>query len=76
MLSLDAMLKSVADAREWSDVVHRCAWCGRIATARGEWVLRPIDAAQLTTDGMCPTCGARALREIVARHLRDSQLAA
>ncbi len=76
MPALDALLKLAATTPDWETVIHRCAWCGRIRTEHGAWVLRPVDASAATTDGMCPSCGRRALTEVGNRQRRRLGLAA
>ena len=76
MSALDALLKLAASTPDWRTIIHRCAWCGRVQTERGDWVMRPIDASAVTTDGMCPPCGTRALGEVGIRQLRRERLAA
>jgi len=61
LIDLDAMLKSAAEA-DWTDVVRRCAWCGRVADQQGRYrVATLVDASTVFTDGMCPPCGARGM---------------
>jgi hypothetical protein len=76
MPALDALLRLAATNPDWETVIHRCAWCGRIRTERGAWVFRPVDASAVTTDGMCPSCGTRALSEVGNRQLRRLRRAA
>jgi len=76
-LTLDSELKRAAEQADWSRVVHRCAWCKRVADAQGEYVLpRELDADTVVTDGMCPACGTRALALLARRRLDREQLAA
>jgi DNA-directed RNA polymerase subunit RPC12/RpoP len=75
MPPLDSFLKVVADEPNWARVVHRCAWCGRV-NERGQWVQRPLAASQVTTDGMCPACGRRALAQLASRRPRPTSRAA
>jgi hypothetical protein len=64
---LDTLLKSAA-AADWTHVVHRCAWCGRVADRHGRYrMVAVVDASAVCTDGMCPTCGARGLAAIRQR---------
>jgi hypothetical protein len=66
-LDLDALLKSAAEA-DWTQVVHRCAWCGRIADRHGRYHMATVlDASVVCTDGMCPACGARGLAAVRRR---------
>ena len=78
MMPLDALLKNAAEAPDWTSVVHRCAWCGRVTNARGEWVhLRVVGTEEcVATDGMCPRCGARALAQIARRKIANADRAA
>lgn len=76
MSTLDVLLRLAADTPDWGKVRHRCAWCGRVQNDRGEWVMRPIDASAVTTDGMCPACGSRNLAQVGMRTLRRVSLAA
>jgi hypothetical protein len=58
---LDFLLKAAAEA-DWTDVVRRCAWCGRIADQHGRYrVATVVDASTVFTDGMCPRYGARGM---------------
>lgn len=67
MDALDAMLKTAAEA-DWTHVVQRCAWCGRIADEHGNYVVaRLVDASTVFTDGMCPPCGHKALATLAGR---------
>jgi hypothetical protein len=66
--TLDDMLKRAADVDGWTQVVRRCAWCGRTIDAQGEHVavaLRPGDS--VVTDGMCAACGTKALAHLASR---------
>jgi hypothetical protein len=76
MPSLDELLRFAADEPDWTRVVHRCAWCGRVATGGGRWVMRPLDLSAVTTDGMCPPCGRRNLAQVSRRQLRRARPAA
>jgi hypothetical protein len=76
MSGLDAFLRVAASESAWTRVVHRCAWCGRVANGRGQWTRRAIPAGEVTTDGMCPACGAQALAQVTARRQRGASLAA
>jgi len=68
MHTLDTMLKRAAKADQWTNVVHRCAWCQRVVNERGEYaVVAALDAGVVVTDGMCPPCGTRALAQIASR---------
>jgi hypothetical protein len=70
MPALDSLLKVAAEA-EWTRVVQRCAWCGRVANERGQYgVAVVVDADTVFTDGMCPACGARALASLADRRAR------
>ena len=71
MASLDARLEDAATAAGWTQVVHRCAWCGGVADAYGEYsATRSVSPSAVVTDGMCPPCGTRALAHLTARRLR------
>jgi hypothetical protein len=74
--TLDMLLKLAAHTPDWGRVIHRCAWCGRVLNDRGEWVMRPIDASAVTTDGMCAACGSRNLAQVGMRAVRRMSLAA
>ncbi len=76
MPALDTLLRLAATTLDWETVIHRCAWCGHIRAEHGAWVLRPVDASAVTTDGMCPTCGMRALTAVRNRQPRRLPLAA
>ena len=66
-LDLEALLKSAAEAR-WTDVVRRCAWCGRVADRHGRYQkIALVDANAVYTDGMCPPCGTRGLAQVRRR---------
>jgi hypothetical protein len=70
MSTLDALLRSAARATNWdAGVVHRCAWCGRVRTPSGAYAVAPLrlPANVAVTDGMCPTCGEAALRDLTTR---------
>ena len=68
---LEARLRRASAADNWSQVIHRCAWCKRVFDADGtRTVIVPIDDTIVATDGMCPPCGARALAQVAARHNR------
>jgi DNA-directed RNA polymerase subunit RPC12/RpoP len=76
-LTLESELKRAAAEADWSRVVHRCAWCKRIADAHGHYVLAlEPEESTVITDGMCPPCGTRALAKLTARRLADQPLAA
>jgi hypothetical protein len=69
---LDAMLRRSTAVDNWSQVIHRCAWCRRVSDENGAYGnIVAIDTARVATDGMCPACGARALRQIAARRARS-----
>ncbi len=68
MEGLDEMLKRAARADGWTKVVHRCAWCRRRINAPGsEAELTSLEPTVVVTDGMCPTCGSKALAAIAHR---------
>jgi DNA-directed RNA polymerase subunit RPC12/RpoP len=76
-LTLESELKRAAAEVDWSRVVHRCAWCKRVADAQGYYVASVgLDEATVMTDGMCPACGVRALAKLTARRLAREPLAA
>jgi hypothetical protein len=73
---LETLLTNAATATNWSNVVHRCAWCGRVARPDGSYsVPTQIGPATVASDGMCSSCGARALSEIAARRSANSRAA-
>jgi hypothetical protein len=73
--ALETLLANAATASRWSSVVHRCAWCGRVARPDGSYAPpRRIGPATVVSDGMCSSCGARALREIAARRTLQARL--
>ena len=70
-IDLNAVLKSAAEA-EWTNVVRRCAWCGRVSDRQGRY--RPVtvvDPSKVYTDGMCPPCGAQGLVDVRRRGRRQ-----
>jgi DNA-directed RNA polymerase subunit RPC12/RpoP len=76
-LTLEPELKRAASEADWTRVVHRCAWCKRIADGRGEYVSsRELEDDTVVTDGMCPPCGTRALALVAARRRTREDLAA
>jgi hypothetical protein len=76
-LTLEAELKRAAAAVDWSHVVHRCAWCRRVADPQGHYVTSDnLDESTVITDGMCPTCGTRALAVLATRRLARERPAA
>jgi len=76
-LTLDLELKRAADEVDWSRVVHRCAWCKRIADAHGRYVSsRALAEDTVVTDGMCPPCGRGALAQLAKRRPSRERLAA
>jgi hypothetical protein len=68
MDDLDTLLKRAAEAKNWPNVLHRCAWCNHLfdehGTCRAVMAIKPKVVA---TDGMCERCGANALAAIRAR---------
>jgi DNA-directed RNA polymerase subunit RPC12/RpoP len=75
--SLERMLRVAAVADNWSHVIHRCAWCERSFDRTGAYTnVVARSKASLTTDGMCPACGARALAQIGERRRLRGRLAA
>jgi hypothetical protein len=70
---LERMLSLAAMGDNWRQVIHRCAWCRRIYDENGAYTnLVAFDATRVATDGMCSACGAHALAEVAARHLRHA----
>ena len=71
MPALDSLLERAAASAEWTHVVQRCAWCGRVANEHGEYVtavaMRP---ETVFSDGMCPPCAAHALASLAERRAR------
>ena len=68
--TLELELKRAAHEVEWHRVVHRCAWCNRVANAQGEYVsAQELAPDTVVTDGMCPPCGRLAMARISARRL-------
>ena len=69
MPSLEVRLRAAARLPDWdTQVVRRCAWCGRVADGDGEYRdVYLVREEVVTTDGMCPPCGAAALAQIAAR---------
>ena len=58
-------------------VVHRCAWCKRVANGQGEFVsARELDPDAVVTDGMCPACAKREMALLHARRQAGEHLAA
>ena len=75
--TLELELKRAADAVDWSHVVHRCAWCKRVANAQGEYVSsHELAPDTVVTDGMCPACGRLAMARVTARRLARERVAA
>jgi hypothetical protein len=65
---LEVMLQRATAADNWSQVIHRCAWCRRVFDENGAYGnVVALHTGSVATDGMCPACGARALRQIAAR---------
>jgi DNA-directed RNA polymerase subunit RPC12/RpoP len=76
MDDLDTLLKSAAQA-EWTRVVRRCAWCGRVAGRDGRYrTVSVVETDTVFTDGMCPPCGTRSLAQLRRRAPRRLKLAA
>jgi len=74
--TLEALLKSAAEA-DWTNVVRRCAWCGRVADNHGHYrKMALLEPTQVYTDGMCPPCGARGLASVRRRTRRTLRLVA
>jgi hypothetical protein len=63
------MLAAAARSTDWDRaVIHRCAWCSRVADP--QTVYQPARAPLAlgaTTDGMCPDCWVDALQRLAAR---------
>jgi hypothetical protein len=75
--TLDALLRQAAAEPDWAHVTHRCAWCGRFLSEQGQWTFLPApQAPRITTDGMCTTCGMRAMVEVATRTPLRARLAA
>jgi hypothetical protein len=74
-LPLDALLTEAARSPDWDRrMVHRCAWCTRVADANNVYRLaQNLHAVTATTDGMCPDCAATALARLTARTRRQSE---
>jgi hypothetical protein len=76
-LTLESELKRAAAEKDWTRVVHRCAWCRRIADAHGQYVSsRDLAEDTVVTDGMCPRCGKRALARVAKRRPTSERPAA
>ena len=76
MDDLDALLKTAAEA-DWTNVVRRCAWCGRVADAHGRYRhLAVLKGNAVYTDGMCPPCAHVGLANVRRRAKRNLKLAA
>jgi len=62
-MHLEMLLAAAAHPSNWTGtVVRRCAWCGRIAGSDGAYSApRELSKTTVTTDGMCPRCGCKAL---------------
>jgi hypothetical protein len=75
--TLEFELKRAAAEADWTQVVHRCAWCHRVADTRGEYVVsHELAPDTVVTDGMCPACGVRAMARVAARRLARERPAA
>ncbi len=71
--SLESVLEHAARAQDWQrEVVHRCAWCQRIATSSGAYgtPTRPVSPTTPVTDGMCGSCATKALTKLRHRQTR------
>ena len=76
-LTLETELKRAAAEVDWSRVIHRCAWCRRIADAGGEYVsAQELDEDTAVTDGMCPACGTHQMALLASRRLAPHRLPA
>jgi hypothetical protein len=75
---MEVLLEAAARFANWERMVtHRCAWCNRVADRDG--VYRKdirVSNTRVSTDGMCPTCGAEALVQISMRGMRRLNAAA
>jgi hypothetical protein len=75
--TLESELKRAAAEVDWTHIVHRCAWCKRIANAQGTYVsMRELAPDTVVTDGMCPACGELAMARIAARRVARERRAA
>ena len=75
--TLESELRRAATQVDWSRVVHRCAWCKRVANGQGEYVSpRELHDDAVVTDGMCPACAIREMALLHARRQADEHLAA
>ena len=68
-MTLDTLLAAAARSSDWERlVVHRCAWCSRVADSDRIYRVEPgAPRSAATTDGMCPACAATALAQLAAR---------
>jgi hypothetical protein len=68
-MRLDTLLAAAARSSDWERlVVHRCAWCSRVADSESIYRVMPnASRSTATTDGMCPACAATALAQLAAR---------
>jgi hypothetical protein len=68
-MTLATLLAAAARSSDWQRlVVHRCAWCSRVADCQSIYRVMPdAPRSTVTTDGMCPACAARALAQLAAR---------
>jgi hypothetical protein len=75
--TLESELRRAAMQVDWTYVVHRCAWCKRVANGQGEYVsTRDLDPDVVVTDGMCPACAKREMALLDARRRATRQAAA
>jgi hypothetical protein len=75
--TLESELRRAATQVDWSRVVHRCAWCKRVANSQGEFVsTRDLDPEAVVTDGMCPACARREMALLRARRQAGEHIAA
>lgn len=64
-MHLETLLAAAAHPSNWTDTVRRCAWCGQVAGPDGKFgAPRAHGAHPVTTDGMCPRCGCKALAQV------------
>jgi hypothetical protein len=68
-MTLEMLLATAARSSDWERmVVHRCAWCSRVADSERIYrVVTDAPRSTVTTDGMCPACAATALAQLAAR---------
>jgi hypothetical protein len=78
LMRLTTLLAIAARSPDWDhQVLHRCAWCTRVADADNTYRLvssLPRDTA--ITDGMCPDCGPLMLARLADRKQLRMQVSA